>query len=217
MPRLYRIRSTDADFGASGCRSPDMPGTPKDTPPFTRADWDELWGALYDAPDAKMVIVQRDFEKQVVLDRSMGTDEDLPLLDRALPSLFWLTVGTRSMYVIRKLSLGISGARTRAECIINVQEAYETYYQEVRRLVPEERHLEHKLGREPRKVWMCRLEKYLIIPQEVKDPEAWGRVEREKQWRGKNRDAFPSNTCNSTGLPERPLKQGLVAGASTVQ
>ncbi|KAJ4289299.1 hypothetical protein N0V88_007050 [Collariella sp. IMI 366227] len=149
---------------------PNLPGARKNPPPtpFTRADWDALWGAHFDVvtdlsspftselikayPEVKVVVVERDFDKwwssykHVVIDRAFGRDEDPALVGRVLPYLFWLTLGTRSMFTIVKFNLGFFGARTRAECIANARGAYKRYHEQVRRLVPEEKRLEYKMG-----------------------------------------------------------------------
>jgi hypothetical protein len=154
---------------AAEAKWPDLPGAPSPPrAPWTRADWDALWGRHYDVvtdisspftreliaayPDAKVVVVQRDFDKwwdsyrEVVFDRCMGREDDGAVAVAAMPVLQRLVTGDRSIRVIRKLNQGFFGGRTRAECVSRAREAYEAYYDEVRRLVPEERRLEYRLG-----------------------------------------------------------------------
>ncbi len=148
---------------------PDVPGAPNPPrTPWTRADWDALWGQHYDVvtdisspftremieayPEAKVVVVQRDFDKwwpsfeEVVLNRCMGIEGDGKVVVAAMPILQRLVVGDMSIGVVRKLTQGFFGGRTRAECVAKARGAYEAYYDEVRRLVPEERRLEYRLG-----------------------------------------------------------------------
>ncbi|KAK4149618.1 hypothetical protein C8A00DRAFT_18720 [Chaetomidium leptoderma] len=160
--RLFE-RATEATW-------PSIPGAPTNPPrpPFTLADWDELWGAHYDAvtdvsspftlelikayPEAKVVVVQRDFAKwwpsykEVVFDRAMGRDSDPAWLAAVIPLLYWLVTGSRTMHFIRKINYGFFGGRTRAECLARAREVYEGFHDEVRKMVPEERRLEYKLG-----------------------------------------------------------------------
>ena len=146
---------------------PDIPGAPP-RPPFTRADWDELWGQHYDVvtdisapftlelikayPEAKVVIVQRDFEtwwpsfKEILLDKVMGRDSDPPWVAAMALLLQRLTMCRISFDVMRKICLGFFGAQTKAECQANARLAYQRYHEDIRRLVPEERRLEYRLG-----------------------------------------------------------------------
>ena len=148
---------------------PDIPGAPDPPrPPFTRTDWDALWGQHYDVvtdraapfapeliaayPEAKVVIVQRDFEtwwpscKRIILHRVMGRDDDHRMVVAMIPLLQWLTIGSKSFSVMRKINYGFFGARTKTECQARAREAYQGYYDEVRRLVPEARRLEYRLS-----------------------------------------------------------------------
>ncbi|RYP83579.1 hypothetical protein DL769_001333 [Monosporascus sp. CRB-8-3] len=131
-------------------------------PPFARADWDRLWGARYDIvtdhggpfaaqlisayPAAKVVIVQRDFDEWWPSFRSQLLD---PLFSpRAQPFIFlgWHVLGIRAGHAMRKEHFGFFGARSRAEIEANARATYDSYFETVRRLVPEERRLEYALG-----------------------------------------------------------------------
>jgi hypothetical protein len=141
------------------------PSTPNARPrePFTRADWDELWGAKYDAvtdlaspfalelirayPNAMVVVVQRDFERwwpsfQVeVLDRVM-------LQPMAAINGFvglWL-MGIPAVQAMRKIHFGFFGAQSRKEILVKARDVYEEYYRSVRAAVPPERMLEYHMG-----------------------------------------------------------------------
>ncbi|GAB1311478.1 hypothetical protein MFIFM68171_01688 [Madurella fahalii] len=132
-------------------------------PPFQRADWDALWGDKYDAvtdlaspfavelikayPDAKVVVVQRDFDKwwpsfrEEVLDR---------VLTQPLAAIHgwigWKIMGIRAVQAMRKLHFGFFHARSKEEAHRNARRAYDEYFAEIRRIVPEERRLEYKMG-----------------------------------------------------------------------
>lgn len=143
---------------------PSVPGGPRPPrPPFRRADWDALWGDRYDAvtdlaspfaielirayPDAKVVVVQRDFDtwwpsfRAEVLDRVMRQP--------AAAVHDWLTrrvMGVRAVQAMRKIHFGFFGARSREEVYRNARGAYDAYFAEVRRAVPEGRRLEYRMG-----------------------------------------------------------------------
>lgn len=50
------------------------------------------------------------------------------------------------MCTLRKLIFGLLSGRTREECEKNARMAYERYYEDVRKAVPESRRLEYKLN-----------------------------------------------------------------------
>lgn len=141
---------------------PSMPNArPRD--PFTRADWDELWGAKYDAvtdlaspfalelirayPSAKVVVVQRDFERwwprfQVeVLDRVM-----LQPMAAINGFLGLRLMGIPAVQAMRKIHFGFFGAQSRKEILVKAGDVYEEYYRSVRAAVPSERMLEYHMG-----------------------------------------------------------------------
>lgn len=131
-------------------------------PPFTRADWNALWGS-YDVvtdlaspfavelvqayPEAKVVVVQRDFEKwwpsfrDEVLDRVM-----MQPMATVNGWIGWHVMGIRAVQAMRKVHFGLFGAKTRPEIEEKARRTYEEYFKEIRRLVPEERRLEYKMG-----------------------------------------------------------------------
>ncbi|KXX75845.1 hypothetical protein MMYC01_206628 [Madurella mycetomatis] len=132
-------------------------------PPFQRADWDALWGDKYDAvtdlaspfaielikayPDAKVVVVQRDFDKwwpsfrEEVLDRVM-----IQPMAAINGWIGWKVMGIRAVQAMRKLHFGFFHAQTREEAYRNARKAYDDYFAEIRRIVPEERRLEYRMG-----------------------------------------------------------------------
>ncbi|KAI9712298.1 MAG: hypothetical protein M1820_001511 [Bogoriella megaspora] len=137
-------------------------GMPK-RPPFHREDWDAIWGSKYDAvtdlaspfapdlihayPNAKVVIVQRDFD-------SWWASFRPELLDRVMKQpmatiygfIGWHLMGIRAVQAMRKVHFGFFNAKTPDEIDEHAKETYERYYEEVRRLVPEDRRLEYRLG-----------------------------------------------------------------------
>jgi len=132
--------------------------------PFERADWDELWGSEYEAvtdlaspfalnlikayPEAKVVVVQREFDswwnsfQQQILDSVMMP----PPMDAIGSFIFSYILKNRAPHAMKKVVLGLFGARTKEECAANARRVYDAYYQEVRELVPAERRLEYRLG-----------------------------------------------------------------------
>ena len=140
-----------------------MPGM-KNRPPFTRADWDRLWGE-YDAvtdlaspfvpalikayPEAKVVVVQRDFEawwpsmwSQVI---DFNTWQPVCTIVGAIS---WYILGFRGVQSVRRIIFGFFNARSRQELleVDRARTAYDRYFREIRSLVPPERRLEYKLG-----------------------------------------------------------------------
>ncbi|PQE09315.1 efflux pump antibiotic resistance protein [Rutstroemia sp. NJR-2017a BVV2] len=137
-------------------------GSPEN-PPFERSDWDALWGDKYDAvtdlaspfapqlirayPNAKVVIVQRDFD-------SWWASFKPELLDRVMPQpmatisgwICWYVMGIRAVHAMRKVHFGFFNAKTPEEIELHARDAYEGYYREIRKMVPEQRKLEYKMG-----------------------------------------------------------------------
>lgn len=142
---------------------PDVPGaTPR--PPFKRSDWDELWGSEWDVvtdiaspfvpdlikayPDAKVVIVQRDFD-------SWWPSFTRNVIDRIFvqPKAFFIGfitstfLGVRPMQSMKKILFGFFDAKSRGEITkARGRQVYEEYFREIRELVPPERRLEYTIG-----------------------------------------------------------------------
>ncbi|CAH0024412.1 unnamed protein product, partial [Clonostachys rhizophaga] len=137
---------------------PDVPGA-RPRRPYTRPDWDVIWGS-YDVVtdvaspftmdlahaylDAIFVVVQRDFD-------SWWSSFESEVLGwcffrgaQALVTIFSI-FGLRSGNALRKCFLGFFHAKSIEEIKSNARGAYDRYYDDVRRLIPEERRLEHKL------------------------------------------------------------------------
>lgn len=129
--------------------------------PFTRENWDELYGdceATTDAasmfgpeliaayPEAKVILVERDYDKW----HSSIFDSLMPVV--------WGRVTTFSVCYIepllgsvmgqatRKLILGLFSARTPDEARANARETYLNHGRRIRELVPPENLLVYRLG-----------------------------------------------------------------------
>ncbi|CAI6090459.1 unnamed protein product [Clonostachys chloroleuca] len=129
--------------------------------PFTREEWDELYGpceATTDAasmfgpqliaayPEAKVLLVERNYERwhrsvfgslfplvwNPVVNFSVGTLEPL--------------IGSDAGKATRKMILGLFGARTPDEARRNARETYLSHPRRIRELVPPGQLLEYRLG-----------------------------------------------------------------------
>jgi hypothetical protein len=131
------------------------------TEAFTREQWDEIYGG-YDAiveiggafaeqlikvyPDAKVVIVRRDFEKwyssfcEGILDPVFSFQGTF-LLWCVLPVL-----GNRAVAAMRKILSGFFGADSGPGIKANARNAYDEYFERITELVPPENRLEYRLG-----------------------------------------------------------------------
>ncbi|RYP24893.1 hypothetical protein DL767_008517 [Monosporascus sp. MG133] len=141
---------------------PSVPGA-SSRPPNTRAEWECLWGS-YDVvtdlaspfvielikayPDAKVVVVQRDFESWWPSFRSELRDKVMKQPSSAIYAFIsWRILGVRPVHAMRKVLLGFFNAKSREEIDVEcARKAYDTYFKEIRRLVPQERRLEYKMG-----------------------------------------------------------------------
>lgn len=192
---------------------PHAPGANKSQPPFTRADWDTLFGD-YDVPtdwagwfveelaaaypDAKVVIVQRDFDAWW-----KSLDETLLRHVFRFPDtqvgglVSWLT-GNRARQCVEKLVMGRFGVRNYREINKDVaRKFYFAYYDRIRAEIPEERKLEYRLGEgwEP----ICRFlgkevpagvpfprvneaEGFEVKVKKVARDQSWGAWEKAQPW-----------------------------------
>ena len=109
------------------------PSVPKarPRPPFTRDDWDELWGNEYDVvcdtsapftlelfrayPDAKVVLVQRDYDSWWPSFRSEILDNLFTPFFELQIFLTWHLVGFRAGHAMRKVVFGFFNARSKTE------------------------------------------------------------------------------------------------------
>ncbi|KAI1756884.1 hypothetical protein F4782DRAFT_484463 [Xylaria castorea] len=142
---------------------PTVPGaTPR--PPFKREDWDELWGSEWDVvtdiaspfvpelikayPDAKVVIVQRDFDSwwpsftRNIIDRVFKQPKSI--IVEFVTSTF---LGVRPVQSLRKVLFGFFDTKSREEMDeTRGRQVYEEYFRKIRELVPPERRLEYTIG-----------------------------------------------------------------------
>ncbi|KAI1264779.1 hypothetical protein F5Y18DRAFT_78795 [Xylariaceae sp. FL1019] len=161
-------------------------------PPLTREEWDTAWKS-FDAvtdlatpytvdlanayPEAKVVIVQRDFDtwwpsfKQECLD---------PVFDPwtvALSTIASYIVGIKSIQAMQKTHYGFFDANNLQEIEAHARASYDRHFQEMRTLIPQERRLEYKMssGWEP----LC---EFLGRPvPDVPFPRSNSRKEHNKQ------------------------------------
>ncbi|EUC33584.1 hypothetical protein COCCADRAFT_95630 [Bipolaris zeicola 26-R-13] len=134
--------------------------------PFTRADWDILFGP-YEAvtdmgsffamqlieayPEAKVILVERDIDswydsmEEAIFSTTWGMRADLII--NMLGPLYGLNGGK----TIRKIMLGFYGVRNVHEMRRVAKDRYKQHYAEIRAAVPKERLLEFRLedGWEP--------------------------------------------------------------------
>lgn len=130
-------------------------------PPNERPDWDAIWGQ-YDVvtdlaspfalelikayPNAKVVVVQRDFDSWWPSFKS----ELLDTLWRPTTSIIAFfssnILGVRGVQAMKKVHFGFFKANSEPEIIAHARETYETYFQQLREAVPPERRLVYKMG-----------------------------------------------------------------------
>lgn len=140
---------------------PSVPGARSRTR-FTRADWDKIWGnydvvtdlaspfaleLIHAYPEAKVVIVEREFE-------SWWPSFQTEILDRVMIQpmasingfLGLYLMGIPAVQAMRKIHFGFFGANTHAAIRNRAKIVHESYYREVRAAVPPERRLEYRIG-----------------------------------------------------------------------
>ncbi|KAF4969807.1 hypothetical protein FSARC_3032 [Fusarium sarcochroum] len=137
-------------------------GTVRPRPPFTRADWQTIWGEFDVAtdmaspfvlelikayPDAKVVIVQREFESWWPSFESRVISQ---LYDPMKKFFVWRILGMRSIHTMEKIHAGFFSADEYSKKAIELRakDAYEEYYRKVREAVPLEsgRRLDYTMG-----------------------------------------------------------------------
>ncbi|KAH7029547.1 uncharacterized protein B0I36DRAFT_325976 [Microdochium trichocladiopsis] len=143
---------------------PSIPGLDpsRPRPRYTRADWDAAWGEydivtdlvspfapqLIEAyPDAKVVVVQRDFDPWWASMQGtifMFLDEPDAAIKRFVGGVL---LGIRGGHAMRKILLGFFGVERKEDITEVVARAkYDEYYAQIRKMVPPERRLEYRLG-----------------------------------------------------------------------
>jgi len=139
---------------------PNVPGA-RPAQRFKREDWDSIFGE-YDAvtdvaaifadqlveayPEAKVVIVQRDYEKWWASFQPQVLDGLVHSLVAPLLSLLMVIIGERGVKAMQKTLMGAFDAKDGKGIRANSRKTYFAYYDRIREIVPPERRLEYKLG-----------------------------------------------------------------------
>lgn len=97
-------------------------------------------------PEAKVVIVQRDFEPWWASYNSELLDTLFSPVQRVVVFLLSYVMGIRAGNAMRKIHFGFFGAQNRKEIEPNARRSYDNYYQKIRSMVPPEERLEYRLG-----------------------------------------------------------------------
>ncbi|KAK7430916.1 hypothetical protein QQZ08_002444 [Neonectria magnoliae] len=129
--------------------------------PFTREQWDELFGhcegitdlaapfapqLIETYPEAKVLLVVRDFDKWY---KSMdeGVIQSLwSVIGNFSVTFVEPTLGTVAGFASRKMMLGLFAARNVEELRANAREAYDRHHRVIREMVPPEKLLEYRMG-----------------------------------------------------------------------
>jgi len=150
---------------ATTCWPRSQPPSPP-PPRYTRRDWDAIWGDTYDVatdiacpftfeliaayPDAKVIVVQRDFDKWWPSFAAKLRDAAMGMPQAAVGSwALWYLMSCRAGYANRKMLKGMFGVASARELTEQRARAvYDEFFARVRREVPEERRLEFVPGRD---------------------------------------------------------------------
>lgn len=97
-------------------------------------------------PEAKVVIVQRDFEPWWASYTSELLDTLFSPVQRVVVFLLSYVMGIRAGNAMRKIHFGFFGAQNRKEIAPNARRSYDNYYQKIRSMVLPEKRLEYRLG-----------------------------------------------------------------------
>lgn len=140
---------------------PEIPGA-RPRARFTRDDWDQLFGNDYDIatdmacpfvdqlieayPEAKIVIVQRDFDSWWESYEAGVWDNLFAPRQRFVVMLISHVLRSRAAIAMAKMSYGLFHAKTPDEIKENARKTYDQYYQRIRDMVPPERRLEYTMG-----------------------------------------------------------------------
>lgn len=140
---------------------PTVPGA-RQRQRFTRSDWDRLWGDEYDIitdlacpfadqliaayPDAKVVVVQRDFGSWWKSYEEGVLDKMFSPVHRFFIVLIRNVIGSRAADAMLKINYGLFRAKNLEEIRANARQTYDEYYRNIRETVPSERRLEYKMG-----------------------------------------------------------------------
>jgi hypothetical protein len=78
-------------------------------------------------PNAKVVVVQRDFESWWPSYKTECLDSVFTPIQQLVIFLLWHVLGIRAGYAIMKVHLGFFQAKSRAEIELNARQGYERY------------------------------------------------------------------------------------------
>ncbi|KAH6884539.1 hypothetical protein B0T10DRAFT_493344 [Thelonectria olida] len=129
--------------------------------PFTRGQWDELFGhceattdvaavfapQLIEAyPEAKVLLVIRDFDKWFAsVDKGILSNLWSPVAEFSI-NYVEPVLGSITGISARKQMLGFFEAHSYEECHANARKAYDRHHRVIREMVPPERLLEYRMG-----------------------------------------------------------------------
>ncbi|CEI68249.1 hypothetical protein FVEN_g11802 [Fusarium venenatum] len=129
--------------------------------PFTREEWDELWGhceattdvasifapqLIQTYPDAKVILAIRDFDPWFKsVDQSVLHNLWNPIAQFSINVLEPI-LGSAMGRSARKQMLGLFQASTVEEARANARETYERHHRVIREMVPEGQLLEYRMG-----------------------------------------------------------------------
>lgn len=128
---------------------------------FTREDWDDIFGEfdvitdvgscfveqLIDAyPNAKVVLVQRDFEPWWKSYQAEVINGVFHPIQHLMKVTIWPLSRMRSVEAMQRIVLGAFQAKDVNQVRLKGREYYNSYYQMVRSKVPADRLLEYRLG-----------------------------------------------------------------------
>lgn len=140
---------------------PDPKTGKKKRPPFTRAEWDQIYGkygaitemgsafaeqliAAY--PEAKVVICRRDFDKWWPSFRNGIVVHLNSVKLRVVINLASLVMGRRGGHAMVKMVQGFFRSYSMDEFDTNAEAVYDEYFKRIDELVPPERKLVYQLG-----------------------------------------------------------------------
>lgn len=129
--------------------------------PFTREEWDELFGAseavtdvagiyakplIETYPEAKVILVIRDFDRWFKsIDDGLLKNLWGPIPEFLITYIEPLN-GTCAGISVRKMLLGMFDSRTVEECRQNARKTYDRHHQQIQEMVPQENLLIYKMG-----------------------------------------------------------------------
>ncbi|KAI1349095.1 hypothetical protein F5Y01DRAFT_317140 [Xylaria sp. FL0043] len=130
-------------------------------PPMTREEWDIAWKS-FDAvtdlatpytvdlakvyPEAKVVIVQRDFDSWWPSFKTSCLDPVFSTRTAILSTIATYLLGIRSIQAMKKTHFGFFDADSLSEIEAHARASYDRHFQEMREAIPPERRLEYKMG-----------------------------------------------------------------------